>query len=526
MVKQMMKDGWATRFGLIMAMAGNAVGLGNFLRFPGQAAPYGGAFMIPYFLALLLIGLPLMWMEWTIGRHGGGFGHGTTPGMLYRLWPHWISKYIGIFGILLPGMVGVYYVYIESWALGYAWQTLTGEYWNKQTYDEMKGVFGAYTGTADPGFFAFSPKSYTFFLIAFATNVFVFSRGISRGIEIVAKYCMPALMVLGVILTVRVLTLPSFGEGRTLSDGLAQIWRVDDWTKLAKPDIWIAAAGQIFFSLSVGLGMVHTYASYLRKKEDITLSGLSACSMNELIEVVLGGTIAIPAAVIFFGVAQTQTIVQTDGGFAIGFFAMPVIFQQMPGGQFFGFLWFILLFLAGLTSSMAMFTPLLVFLEDELRIPRRKGVAMVSIAVFILMQPVIFFYHHKVLDEIDYWMGTFGLVLFVAMESAIFAWIFGAEKGWKEMHEGADLQVPRIFFYIIKYVTPVFAIAMLAWFAYDGLLGKILMTGVGDEHKPYLWLARGMMLSMAVFLVWGVRHAWRTHPKFFEDVDSGEEVSS
>jgi len=108
-------DGWATRFGMVMAMAGNAVGLGNFLRFPGKAAPYGGAFMIPYFLALVLLGVPLMWMEWTIGRHGGGFGHGTTPGMFHRLWRNPVSKYLCIFWVLLPAMVGVYYIYVESW---------------------------------------------------------------------------------------------------------------------------------------------------------------------------------------------------------------------------------------------------------------------------------------------------------------------------------------------------------------------------------------------------------------------------
>ena len=83
-----LKDGWVTRFGLIMAMAGNAVGLGNFLRFPGKAAPYGGAFMVPYFITLLLVGIPIMWMEWTIGRHGGAYGHGTTPGMFHRMWRH------------------------------------------------------------------------------------------------------------------------------------------------------------------------------------------------------------------------------------------------------------------------------------------------------------------------------------------------------------------------------------------------------------------------------------------------------
>ena len=385
---KMVKEGWATRFGLIMAMAGNAVGLGNFLRFPGKAAPWGGAFMIPYFLALVLIGIPLMWMEWTIGRHGGAFSHGTTPGQFHRLWKHPISKYLGIFGVLLPAMVGVYYVYIESWSLGYAWMTATGSYWGQTDMPAMKGVFAGYLGLADEGqAFSFSAQAYLFFLITFAVNIFVFGRGIARGIEIVAKFCMPVLVTLGAVLAIRVLTLPP-GPGGSISDGLARIWYVDDWSVLAKPEMWIAAAGQIFFTLSVGLGMVHTYASYLKKKEDLTLSGLASCGTNEFVEVILGSTIAIPAAVVFFGTASTIEIAE-GGTFSIGFFALPVIFQQMPGGQFFGTLWFILLFLAGLTSSMAMFTPLLVFLEDELQIPRRVGVMLVGIGVF---------YHHAAHD--------------------------------------------------------------------------------------------------------------------------------
>lgn len=521
-----LQDGWATRFGLIMAMAGNAVGLGNFLRFPGQAAPYGGAFMIPYFLALVFIGVPLMWMEWTIGRYGGAFKHGTTPGMFHRLWPHPASKYLGIFGVLLPAMVGVYYVYIESWSLGYAWQMATGAFRGKENYAEMKAMFGTYTGTAQANLISFNSQGYTFFLLTVGINILVFARGISKGIEVVAKYCMPVLLVLGTVLALRVLTLPSQGEGRSIGDGLAQIWRVapEDWAKLAKPDIWIAAAGQIFFTLSVGLGMVHTYASYLRKKEDLTLSGLSACATNEFVEVILGGTIAIPAAVIFFGAVQAREIVATDGTFAIGFFALPMIFQHMPMGEFFGVAWFVLLFLAGLTSSMAMFTPLLVFLEDELQVDRRVGVMLVGFAVFLLMQPVVLFNHHKILDEIDYWMGTFGLVLFVAIETVIFAWIFGIEKGWKEMHLGADLKVPRVYYYIMKFVTPVFAVGIVAWFVYDGLWAKLTMAGVDEATKPYLWLARVMILAMGAFITWGVWYAWQTHPKFFEETDEEGEA--
>jgi NSS family neurotransmitter:Na+ symporter len=517
-------DGWGTRFGLIMAMAGNAVGLGNFLRFPGQAAPYGATFMVPYFLALVLLGIPLMWMEWTIGRHGGGYGHGSAPGMFHRLWKHPISKYLGIFGVLIPAMVGVYYIYIESWSLGYAWQTMTGAYWGKSSYEEMKDVFGAYTGTAGTPVFASSAQAYIFFLITFAINMLVFGRGIAKGIEIVAKYCMPTLLIVGVILAIRVVTLPSV-DGRGIGEGLAQIWRIDDWSALAKPDIWIAAAGQIFFTLSVGLGMILTYSSYLKKKEDVTLSGLAACGTNEFVEVIIGSTIAIPAAVIFFGVAQTKAIA-AGGTFSLGFYSMPAIFQAMPGGQIFGVLWFVLLFLAGLTSSVAMFTPLLLFLEDELQIERKKAVRMITVGCFLCMQPVIFFLHHGILDEIDYWVGTFGLVVFVAIEAVIFSWIFGIKKGWQEMHLGADLQVHRIFYYIMQYVTPTFAVGIVVWFAYDGLWDKITMHGVDAANKPYLWLGRVMILALAAFLVWGVHHAWKTHPRYFEEVESDSEGAS
>lgn len=513
-------DGWATRFGLIMAMAGNAIGLGNFLRFPGKAAQFGGAFMIPYLLALALLGIPLMWMEWTIGRHGGGFGHGSTPGMFHRLWRHPVAKYLGIFGVLLPAMVGVYYIYIESWSLGYAWQTMTGAYWGQTSNEWMEAVFSNYLGM-NGGLFSFNPHSYLFFLATFAINIFVFGRGISKGIEIVAKYCMPTLLVIGIVLAVRVLTLPPM-DGRTIGDGLAQIWRVSDWGALLKSDVWIAATGQVFFTLSVGLGMIHTYASYLKKRHDITLSGLASCGTNEFAEVILGGTIAIPAAVLFFGAAQAQTIAK-GGTFSLGFFALPVIFQQMPAGQIFGTLWFLLLFLAGLTSSMAMFTPLLVFLEDELRLTRRQGVTLVGVSVFLMMQPIILFMHHGMVDEIDYWVGDFGLVLFAAIETVVFAWIFGMARGWKEMHLGADLQVPRIFYYIMKYVTPTFMILLLAWYAYDGLVARVLMRGVAAESQPYRWLARLIIAGMAGFLVWGVRFAWKTHPKFFEEASRARE---
>lgn len=514
-------DQWVSRFGLIMAMAGNAVGLGNFLRFPAKAALFGGAFMVPYFIALILLGIPLMWMEWTIGRHGGAYGHGSTPGMFHRMWKHPVSKYIGTLGVLLPAMIGIYYVYIESWALGYAWKTITHEYWGMTTQEEMGKVLDTYLGVGTSGF-DFGFEAYLFFLITFAINTFIFSRGIQNGIEIVAKYAMPTLVILGAIIAARVLTLPP-RDGRSISDGLAQIWVVD-WAVLKDPQVWIVATGQIFFTLSLGFGMIHTYASYLRRHDDLTLNGLSACATNTFVEVILGSSIAIPAAVIFFGIDAAGELAG-KGSFTIGFFALPVIFQEMPGGQVFGVLWFLLLFLAGLTSSVAMFTPLILFLQDELNLSKRKSLVMVGVSVFILMQPVIFFFQYGVLDELDRWAGEFLLVVFAALEAVVFAWIFGLKKGWAEMHDGADLQVPRIFYPIMKYVTPVFTIGLLAWYAYDGLLDKLLMRDVPAESAgniPYLWLARAMIVGSWLLLCAGVWYAWRTHPKFFEDAKESE----
>ena len=127
------REVWKSRLGLIMAMAGNAIGLGNFLRFPVQAAANGGgAFMIPYFITFLVVGIPMMWVEWSVGRFGGKHGHGTTPGILYRLWKHPAAKYIGVLGIAAPVAFALYYSYVQSWTLAYSFFSLTGQYFGIQ----------------------------------------------------------------------------------------------------------------------------------------------------------------------------------------------------------------------------------------------------------------------------------------------------------------------------------------------------------------------------------------------------------
>ncbi|MDP3685063.1 MAG: sodium:calcium symporter, partial [Ignavibacteria bacterium] len=128
------KEEWGSRIGLILAVAGNAVGLGNFLRFPAQAVQNGGgAFIIPYLVSFFLMGIPLLWIEWAIGRHGGMHGHHSTPGMLDSLGKSKIYKYFGVFGIFTNLTVAAYYCYIESWTLSYVWHSITGTFSGKTT---------------------------------------------------------------------------------------------------------------------------------------------------------------------------------------------------------------------------------------------------------------------------------------------------------------------------------------------------------------------------------------------------------
>ena len=451
-----------------------------------------------------------MWVEWTIGRYGGVHGHGTTPGMFSLMWKNRAAKYLGAIGIAMPFVIVVYYNFIESWTLGYAWFSATGKYFGKTNMEAMNSFLKSFQGAVDNPSFASLVPLFIFILIALGLNYLFLYRGLSRGIEVLAKIGMPILFVFGIVLVIRVLTMgtpdPTLPEQNVLN-GLAFIWN-PDFSRLSQAGVWLAAAGQIFFTLSLGQGIINTYASYLREKDDVTLNGLTTTSTNEFAEVVLGGTIAIPLAVTFFGLAGAQQIAG-EGSFNLGFVAMPVIFQKIPFGQLFGAMWFLLLFIAGITSSVAMTSPAVAFLEDEFKWKRSKAVNTVFLIMALSTVCVVAFFKFGFLDELDYWAGTFGLVLFATIEIIIFSWIFGVKKGWQEMHHGADLKVPRVFKYVIGVITPVYMLLMLGWWTYDEAIDKFLMKGEAAHRHPYLWGARGLFLGLILVTVWMVRIAWK-----------------
>ena len=449
------KEQWGTRVGLILAMAGNAVGLGNFLRFPVQAVQNGGgAFIIPYIVCFLLMGIPLLLIEWSSGRFGGKFGNHSTPYILDTMAKGRIWKYIGVFGIFTNIAVAAYYCYIESWTMAYVFHSVGGTFTGK-TQAEVAGFFTNYVdiGHSTTGI---PYEAVLFYIVCLALNTYILSRGLA-GVEKAAKIGMPLLILFGVVLAIRGVTLGTTGmtpehPDASAWDGLNFLW-TPQFDSLSNPKVWLAAAGQIFFTLSVGMGTVHCYAAYVRSKDDIALNAVSAGFMNEFVEVVLGSMIVIPIAAGYLGLDW----VKENAGFGMAFQTMPYLFQQW--GTLFaaiaGVMWFGLLFFAGITSSLAMGTPWMGFMQDEFKWKREKSAYSFGLIVLILGLPTVLFYQQGVFDQYDYWAGTVSLVVFALLETIVFAWIFGIDKGWNEINTGADIRLPVIFKYIIKYVTPV-----------------------------------------------------------------------
>lgn len=510
------REVWSSRLGIIMAVAGSAIGLGNFLRFPAKVAMNGGgAFMIPYFVSLLLLGIPLVWVEWTLGRYGGGFGHGTAPGIFHNIWQkNRFIKYFGVIGIFGPLIIFSYYLFIESWTLAYSFFSIIGKYSAITDQSGMKEFLSGYQGVTQNQYFNSLAPAYTFFLITFILNIIVIYHGIKKGIEKFCKFAMPLLFFFSIVLFIRVLTLGTPDATKpdwNVNNGLGFVWN-PDFSALLSAKVWLEAAGQIFFTLSVGIGVILTYASYLSKADDVVLSGTTAVATNEFAEVILGATIILPAAFVFFGPTDIQTVA-SSGIFNLGFVTMPLIVNHLPFSEIMGFFWFFLLFLAGITSSVSLAQPAVAFLEDEFNISRKKAVGIFAIAAFVLCQPAIFFLRNGVVDELDFWGGTFFLVLFATVEVILFSWVFGMNKAWDEIHHGADMRVPRIYRFIIKYVTPLFLFFILGMWFWQEWLPLIFMTNVSSQDQPYILLTRIGLVSIFAILAWLVHLAWKRKSK-------------
>jgi SNF family Na+-dependent transporter len=317
--------------------------------------------------------------------------------------------------------------------------------------------------------------------------------------------------VCAVIVLIRVLTLgtpdPAQPE-QNVVNGLGYMWN-PDFSALTSFQTWLAAAGQIFFSISIGFGIIVNYASYMKRKGDVALSALTSAATNELFEVGFGGMITLTASFVFLGLAGTAAAVAT-GSFGLGFQTLPVVFAQMgPFGNLIGAIFFLMLFLAAITSSISMYQPAVAFLQEALRVERGRAVNMVVGISVIGTAMTLWFTEGGVFwSTLDFWVGTFLIFVLAMVEIITFSWLFGIERGWREIHIGALIQLPTVVKVVMKYVAPLYLIVVFVGFCVQNLPASLAGIGASRPAQLAIALIAATLIGMVFVLRVGERR-WR-----------------
>lgn len=504
------RENWGSKIGLIMAMAGNAIGLGNFWRFPNMAASNGGgAFMIPYFAALLLIGFPLMITEWHMGRTGGKHNVGTIGPMVYLQTEGAVKKrrtavILGTIGGAIAFsvclLVNSYYTHIIGWTIDYAALSAVGTF--VPGVDSIQ-IFLDTTG---------NPLSLIGWVVGLGLMIYTVSRGIQKGIESWAKIMMPLLYVIAIALIV----MTFISKNPTNPDwtpiaGLNYLWSAD-FSKIT-PSAITAAAGQIFFTLSLGMGIICNYASYLKPKDDIVVSSVTTMAFNEFAEVILASTIVIPLAYTFLGPQGTQS-----AGAGLAFMTLPNAFLSMPSplNSISGTLWFLLLFAAGFTSAIAMYNYITTILVEDGHFKRTTASILTFLGYIVVGAPIALEFlmvgggSTVYLDETDKWIGTYILLILGLIEIISVAWIAGKKRVLPEINSGAKWKISgNLFSTMFVVIAPLLLIFIVISSTIDMAGFNILNPGVPSknifamEHVPegmsgWAWLSRGVIIAVLI----------------------------
>src|SRR5690625_3003694 len=386
---------WGTRAGFILAAIGSAVGLGNIWRFPAVAYENGGgAFFIPYLFALLTAGIPILIMEFTMGHKYRGSAPLTYRRMNKK------AEGIGWWAVLVAFVISTYYSVIIAWAISYSFFSL-----NLAWGEDTEGfLFGNYLELADVEgqFGGLVPGVLIPLIVVWLIVLAVLVRGVKRGIEIANRIMIPTLVVVFLIIVIRAVTLPG------AISGLNAFFQ-PDFSEILSPSVWIAAYGQIFFSLSIAFAIMITYSSYLPKKSDITNNAFITGFSNSSFELLAGiGVFAV------LGFMATQQGVGIDevvaGGVGLAFMVFPSIINEFPAfNEFFGLLFFLSLVLAGLTSLISIIETYVAGISEKFNISRGQsvliggGLAAVVSLVYATQGGMYF------LDAADYFINQFGV---------------------------------------------------------------------------------------------------------------------
>ena len=392
------RETFSGRQAFIMAAIGSAVGLGNIWRFPYTTYENGGgAFIIPYIVALLTAGIPLLFLDYAIGhRHRGG-----AP-LSYRRFNRHFETF-GWWQVMVNVIIGLYYAVVLGWAATYTYFSFS-KAWGDKPVDFFVGNFLQMGDITQGVSFEFVGMVVGPLIAVWVVALAVLALGVQKGIAKSSSILMPLLVVMFLALVLYSLTLDGAAKG------LNALF-TPDWDKLSDPSVWIAAYGQIFFSLSICFGIMVTYASYLKKDSDLTGTGLVVGFANSSFEVLAG--IGVFAALGFMATTQGVEVSEVaKGGIGLAFFAFPTIINEItPLGEVLGVLFFGSLTFAALTSFISVIEVIISAVQDKLRVRRSKVTFIVGLPM-MLVSVVLFGTTTglPMLDVFDKFVNYFGIV--------------------------------------------------------------------------------------------------------------------
>lgn len=439
--KDQSRDQWGSKLGFIMAAAGSAVGLGNLWKFPYVAGKNGGgAFVLVYFVMLLLVGFTLMLAELVLGRNT----QLNAIGAYRKISRRW--SWVGGLGIASGFLILSYYSVIGGWVIKYLGSSLTGSL-NITDATVLGNLFESVVSSTSGSIFFHS-------LFMIATLAIVIG-GVGGGIEKASKIMMPALFVLIIILAIRGCTLPGSMEG-------IKYLLMPDISKITLPVV-LSALGQVFFSLSLGMGCMITYGSYLSEKENIPQSAAIIPLLDTFVAL-LAGLATIPA-VFAFGF-------EPGGGPGLMFVTLPAVFASMPLGAIFSTMFFLLVLFAALSSSISLLEVCVSYVVDQFNVKRKIATISVAFASFLVGIPsalsfgiwseVKVLFGMNFFDFFDFITSNVMLPLGGLMLCIFVGWVWGTDKALDEATNGGTLNFKfgKIWAFLVKYVGPI-AIAIV-----------------------------------------------------------------
>lgn len=438
------RGAFGSRIGFIFAAAGSAIGLGNIWRFPYTAGEGGGGLFVLIYLAFVVtIGVPVLMAELAVGRHTQRNPVGAFKQLAPKTW--W--PVVGALGVFTGFGILAFYSVVAGWTLAYLGKAIMGAFAGGMTVEESTTLFTQLIA---------SPSQTIMLAGGFLIlTLLVVRGGVSGGIERASKILMPIFFLLLVVLAIRSLTLPGAMEG------VAFLFEPD--TSEIDVDVVMSALGQALFSLSLGMGAMITYGSYLPKNENMPVAGASVALFDTLIAL-LAGLIIFPA---LFSVG-----VDPGQGPGLVFIVLPTIFDQLPAGNLFAIAFYALLAVAALTSTISLLEVVVSYFVDELQWTRSRAVWILGAACFVLAVPSALsqgaspllsnFFGKSFLDWQDQIFGNYSLSIGALLICTFVGWRWGTPKAIAELEGGgAVMPVAPIFAFLVRYICPVAVLVVL-----------------------------------------------------------------